>query len=350
MEKLKVAILGATGIVGQRLVSLLHRHPWFEVEGLYASKRHHGRRYSEAVEWVLEEEIPESIADTRVYEADPESLSPRDYDLVFSALPSDVARSVEPVLAKKGFVVVSNSSAYRLDSDVPLIVPEVNPDHIYVAGLQEGRGWRGRIYKVPNCTTIILSLTLKPLLDRFGLSRVIVSSMQAVSGAGLRGVPSLYILDNLVPFIEGEEEKVEAETLKILSSLEGGRLRDPGFIVSASTHRVPVLEGHTIAVFVETREEADPVEASKAMEGFKPSYLGKTLPSAPPRPLKVRRENDRPQPRLDRMEGNGMTVVVGRIRRDRALGGVKYVAMGSNTVRGAAGNAVLIAELLASSL
>ena len=350
MDKLRVAILGATGVVGQRLVSLLHRHPWFEIGGLYSSERHHGRRYGDVVEWILEEEIPESMADSRVYRVDPEALSPREYSLVFSALPSEIAQAMEPELARKGLIVVSNSSPYRLDSDIPLLVPEVNPDHVSLASLQEKRGWRGRIYKVPNCTTIILSMTLKPLLDEFGLSRVVVSSMQAVSGAGLRGVPSLRILDNLVPFIEGEEEKVETEPLKILGAIEGNRVRDPGFRVTASTHRVPVLEGHTLAIFVETRKEADPIEVARVMEDFKPSYLGKSLPSAPSRPLKVRREEDRPQPRLDRMEGKGMTVVVGRIRKDKALGGVKYVAMGSNTIRGAAGNAVLIAELLVSGL
>ena len=348
MDKLKVAILGATGLVGQRLALMLERHPWFEVTGLYSSTRH-GVMYRDAVEWILEEPIPGYIGDLVLEKARPDAMSPRDYDLVFSALPSEAALELEPALARRGFTIVSNSSPLRLEDDIPLVIPEINPDHLELASLQARRGWRGRVYKVPNCTTIILSITLKPLMESFGLRRVLVSSMQAISGAGLRGLPSMRILANIIPFIEGEERKIERETLKILGTLKNGRIEDPGFTVSASAHRVPVIEGHTISVFAETAEKPEPGEVARVMEEFEPRELSTlSLPSAPARLIRVRRENDRPQPRIDALEGGGMTVVVGRIRRDHVMGGVKYIALGSNTIRGAAGNAVLLAELLVS--
>jgi aspartate-semialdehyde dehydrogenase len=349
VDRLRVAVLGATGLVGQRLVSMLHGHPWFELGGLYASTRH-GARYSEAVDWVLEKPLPGEVGEMRVERVDPDAMRPRDYDILFSALPSSAALELEPLLARKGFTIVSNSSPFRLDGDVPLVVPEINPGHLALAGLQSRRGWSGRLYKVPNCTTIILSISLKPLMDRFGLARVIASSMQAVSGAGLRGLPSMYIIGNMIPFIEGEEAKIERETLKILGELDGERVKPPGFKVSASAHRIPVIEGHTVAVFAETLEKPEPGEVARVMEGFEPRHVARlSLPSAPDRLIRVRREESRPQPRLDALEGGGMTIVVGRIREDPVVGGVKYVVLGSNTIRGAAGNAVLMAELLAAT-
>lgn len=347
--KIRAAVLGATGIVGQRFVSLLHAHPWFEVSFLAGSDRSAGRRYGEAVRWIIERRLPADIAEMELHPLDAGSIARGQVDVAFTALPADVAQQVEPELARRGVTVVSNSGNMRLDADIPLIVPEINADHLEVIDYQRRkRGWDGLIVKIPNCTTIILALTLKPLLDEFGARRVIASSMQALSGAGLTGVPSVLILDNLIPYIEGEEEKVERESLKILGATKEG-IVEPNWSlsVSASCHRVMVLEGHTIAAFVELGRRASTKEVARALEEFRGNKIrGLGLPTAPARPVIVRREEDRPQPRLDRMEGGGMSVVVGRIREDRALGGVKYVALGHNTIRGAAGTGVLIAELL----
>ncbi|MEZ0394219.1 MAG: aspartate-semialdehyde dehydrogenase [Desulfurococcaceae archaeon] len=346
----KVAVLGATGIVGQRFVSLLSEHPWFELGVLAASERSTGRKYSEIVRWTLEKPLPDEVGEMIVEQIDPALLDKEGIDIAFSALPPEAAAKVEEELARRGIAVISNASNMRLEPDVPLLIPEVNPEHADVIELQRSRrGWSGSISKVPNCTSIILTLTLKPLHDFFGLSRVVASTMQALSGAGLTGVPSLAILDNLIPFIEGEEDKVEAEPRKMLGALASDGIRpSEEFSISASCHRVMVLEGHTIAAFVELRSRAEPEEVIKAFERFNEENPAKALglPSSPPRPIVVRREQDRPQPRFDRNEGNGMSVVVGRVRKDRALGGIKYVVLGHNTIRGAAGNGVLIAELL----
>lgn len=346
--KRRVAVLGATGIVGQRLVSLLGKHPWFEIASLQASERSAGRPYSEAVKWVIDSPMPKVAEELRLEPLSPSSLA-GEVDIAFTALPAEAAVEVETELAKRGVLVVSNASPMRMEPDIPLLNPEVNADHASALELQRRlRGWSGGIVKVPNCTTAILTLSLKPLLDEFGLRRVIASSMQAISGAGLTGLPAMLIADNLIPFIEGEEEKVESETLKILGSAGAGGIQpNASFVVSASCHRVAVLEGHTIAVFAELGRAADPEEVARAMEEFKGNKIrGMGLPTAPEKPVIVRRERDRPQPRLDRGAGNGMSVVVGRVRADRALGGVKYVVLGHNTIRGAAGNGVLIAEYL----
>lgn len=268
VEKLRAAILGATGIVGQRFISLLYRHPWFEVSSIY-SARHAGERYGDVVKWVVGGELPGEMAEARLERGDPDSVVSDKPDIVFSALPSDAAKDVEPELAKRGLIVVSNSSPFRMERDIPLLIPEINADHVELSRLQERRGWKGRIYKVPNCTTIILAITLKPLLDEYGIEKVIVSSMQSLSGAGLTGVPSMLILDNLIPFIEGEEEKVESETLKILGSLVDGAIKPAPLKVSASTHRVMVLEGHTIAVFAKTRSTVEPEDAARVLKDFK---------------------------------------------------------------------------------
>ncbi|MEO2241687.1 MAG: aspartate-semialdehyde dehydrogenase [Euryarchaeota archaeon] len=350
MPKVRVGVLGATGIVGQRFVSLLVDHPWFELEALTASPRSAGKPYAEASKWYLSEPLPEDVAEMTVLETDPAEVEREaDVDLVFSALPSDVAREVEPRFAEAGFAVASNASAYRMEEDVPLVIPEVNPDHLELIDVQrDERGWDGFIVTNPNCSTIQMVLTLKPLMDEFGIEEVIVSTMQAVSGAGYAGVPSMAILDNLIPYIEGEEEKMETETLKILGELDGDRVKPADLTVSASCHRVPVLDGHTEAIFVSTTEEADPKEAAEVLAEFKGVPQEKDLPTAPERPVIVREEEDRPQPRFDREAGNGMSVVVGRIRRDPVLDGLKYVCVGHNAVRGAAGASVLNAELLVS--
>ncbi|WP_434731487.1 aspartate-semialdehyde dehydrogenase [Thermogladius sp. KZ2Tp1] len=346
----KAAILGATGLVGQRFASLLADHPWFEITLLQSSGKSAGNRYGESVKWVLDSQLPAKVADLPVEPLDPASIAREGVDVVFSALPAEVSVDVELELARKGLVVVSNASPMRMEPDIPLLLPEVNADHVEVLELQRRRrGWSGGIVKVPNCTTSILTLSLKPLLDEFGLRRVVTSSMQAISGAGLTGLPSMLIMDNLIPFIEGEEEKVEEETLKLLGSVgsEGVTLNN-SFAVTASCHRVMVLEGHTIAVFAELEKKSVAVEeVIKAMEEFKGNKIkGLNLPSQPEKPVVVRREPDRPQPRLDREAGRGMSVVVGRVRPDKVMGGVKYVVLGHNTIRGAAGNGVLIAELL----
>lgn len=347
--KKRVAVLGATGIVGQRFVSLLAEHPWFELEMVTASEKVVGRRYLEAVKWVIEKPMPKKVEDLIIEPLDVNMISKEKIDIVFTALPKEVAALVEQDLARKGLVVVSNASNMRLEPDIPLLNPEVNADHIDVVEAQrKNRGWSGFIAKVPNCTTAILTLTLKPLYDEFGIKRVVVSTMQALSGAGLTGVPSMFILDNLIPFIEGEEEKVETESRKILGELEKDRIMfNDKFRVTASCHRVMVLEGHSMAVFVEMEKIADVDEIIKALEEFKGNKIkGMALPTAPEKPLIVRREPDRPQPRLDRLAGDGMSVVVGRIREDKVLNGVKYFAIGHNTLRGAAGTGVLIAELI----
>jgi len=337
----KAAVLGATGMVGQRFLQLLAENPWFEIRVITASEKSVGKKYSEATRWLLGEDMPESLSDLEVQPTDPNSVG--GVDVVFSALPTEVAGKVEEDFAKAGYMVVSNASSHRMDLDVPLLNPEVNAEHVHLIDKQRRkRKWDGAIVTNPNCTTTILTLSLKPVLDKFGLGRVLVSSMQALSGAGYPGVPSLDIVDNVIPFIQKEEEKVQSETLKIFGSIE-----EPAPIkVSASCHRVCTLDGHTEAVFVETKKETDPLEVKEAMDKFRgePQRLG--LPTAPERPIIVRNEEDRPQPHLDRMAGRGMVVVVGRIRRDLALGGIKYIVLGHNTIRGAAGCAILNAELL----
>ncbi|RZN63672.1 MAG: aspartate-semialdehyde dehydrogenase [Thermoproteota archaeon] len=336
----RAAVLGATGIVGQRLVSILSRHPWFELVAVTASEKSSGKKYGEAVNWVIEDPIPESVKDLVLQQ----SLTD-DVDIVFSALSADVAAEVEVNLARKGYFVVSNASNMRLDSTIPLLNPEVNAGHIEVLELQRKLyEWEGAILKVPNCVTAILTLALKPIFDEFGVDLVVVSTMQAISGAGLSGLPAMSIQDNIIPHIEGEEAKVENETRKIFGKLEQRGIVQCGINVTASCHRVPVLEGHSIAVFARLMKNTDPDEVIRAIESFKTNEIRNFgLPTAPKKPIIVRREVDRPQPRLDRKEG--MAVVVGRIREDRALGGIKFFALGHNTIRGAAGTAVLIAEL-----
>jgi aspartate-semialdehyde dehydrogenase len=347
-ERLRVAVLGATGLVGQRFVARLSRHPWFELEALYSSPEKAGLRYGEAVQWVIDEHPDDYVWEERLKPLKPEDVAREGFDIVFSALPSGVARDVEVELARLGVRVVSNASPLRMEPDIPLLNPEVNADHARLVELQSGRGWKGWIAKVPNCTTAILTLALKPLHDEYRVKRVTVATMQAVTGAGLRGVPSTVIIDNLIPFIPGEEEKVETESRKILGTLGDTRVEPAGFKVTAITTRVPVLDGHTEAVFVELEEPpATADEAASVLEEFKGNKIKSMgLPSAPEKPVIVRREEDRPQPRLDRLAGNGMTVTVGRLSLDPVTGGVKMVILGHNTIRGAAGNGVLIAELL----
>ena len=343
----RACVLGATGLVGQRFVSILASHPWFDLEILCASDKYAGKSYGECVRWMLEDPPPRSVEDLKLYKVDPKVIMDEKPDIVFSALSSDVAEVIEVELVKRGLSVVSNASPMRMDPHIPLLNPEVNAHHINIVGFQRRRGWKGALLKVPNCTTAILTLSLKPIMDEFGMRRIIVSTMQAVSGGGIRGVSSVEIIDNVIPYIRGEEEKVESETLKILGDLSENGIRQARIKVSASCHRVMVLDGHLESVFIETKRKADVEEVITALEEFRSNMLkGLNLPSAPKDPIIVRREPDRPQPRLDRFEGRGMSIVVGRIREDKALGGLKFIVLGHNTIRGAAGTAVLIGELL----
>jgi aspartate-semialdehyde dehydrogenase len=340
-KRIPVAVLGATGSVGQRFVQLLADHPWFEVAEVVASDRSAGKCYSEAAEWRLTADMPDAARGLVVKDYGDELSSP----VAFSALPGEVAGEIEARLAKSGHAVLSNASTYRMDPDVPLVIAEVNADHIKgIERQKQNRGWAGYIITNGNCTAITLSLSLKPLHDAFGLDAVMVTTMQAISGAGYPGVPSLDMLDNVVPFISTEEEKMSEEARKFLGSYDGEfTLAD--FKVSASCNRVLVRDGHTEAVSVRLKNKATPEEAIEAFETFRgrPQELG--LPSAPKQPVVVRREKNRPQPILDRDTHGGMASVVGRIRPCDILD-LKYTVLGHNTVRGAAGASVLNAELL----
>ncbi|NYT00783.1 MAG: aspartate-semialdehyde dehydrogenase [Methanocellales archaeon] len=334
---IKVGILGATGAVGQRFVQLLADHPWFELTTLTASDRSAGKKYGEIARWRLDVPLPDSVKDLKILPTSPDGV---DADIVFSALPASIAKYVEPKFAEAGFVVASNASSYRMESDVPLMIPEINPDHLGLIEIQrDNRNWDGYIVTNPNCTTIVMALTLGPLMQ-FDIEKLYVATMQAVSGAGYEGVTSMAILDNIVPYIGGEEEKVESESQKILGEFDGSRVKNADFSVSASCHRVPVMDGHTEAIWAIMREDPTPKEVKSAFRGFRCDEV-KGLPTAPEKSIIVHDSEDRPQPRLDRDAGNGMSVSVGRIRE-----GIKYIAVGHNTIRGAAGASVLNAEFL----
>jgi aspartate-semialdehyde dehydrogenase len=341
-----VCILGATGMVGQRFIELLADHPTFEITALTASKRSAGQRYEDAATWYLDSKIPESVKDIIVVDTDPDEV--KDVEIVFSALPANIAAVVEPKFAES-CIVASNASAMRMEPDVPLVIPEVNPEHLDLVEIQqENRGWDGFVVTNPNCSTIALVLTLKPLYDQFDIKRVYVSTMQAVSGAGYDGVPSMAIVDNLVPFIGGEEEKIENETLHLLGDFDGETIIPASFGVSTSCHRVAVLDGHTEAVFIEMGEDFEVDDVKQSFTEFTGLPQKLNLHSAPLRPLVIREEENRPQPRMDRNEENGMAVVVGRIRKDLVFDkNLKYVLVGHNTIRGAAGASILNAELIA---
>lgn len=335
-KPIRAGILGATGAVGQRFVQALTDHPWFEITSLAASEKSAGKQYRDAANWRLDVPLPEEVADMEVVPVDPSRV---DADVVFSALPASTAMVVEEAFAKNGFAVASNASAYRMVEDVPLVIPEVNADHLDLIEVQQdNRGWDGYIITNPNCSTIMMTVTFKPLMQ-FGLSNVTVATMQAISGAGYNGVSSMAILDNVVPYIGNEEDKLETEPQKLLGEFDGSQIVKADFEVSASCHRVPVMDGHTEAIWATMDDDPSPEEVRKAFLDFDPK-LG-DLPTEPEKPLIVRDEEDRPQPRLDRNAGNGMSVSVGRIRE-----GIRYVAMGHNTIRGAAGASVLNAELL----
>ena len=341
----KVAILGATGTVGQRFIQLLQGHPWFQIEVLAASERSAGKKYKDACNWLLESNLPGEIAEKPVVHADVESVEKAGkIDFVFSALPGDLAGPVEAEFAAI-YPVFSKASSHRMDNDVPLIIPEVNPDHAALIPVQKRfRGWKGFISTDPNCSTIQLAMTLKPLMQ-FGLSQVMVSTMQALSGAGYPGVPSLDIIDNVVPYISKEEEKMECEPLKILGTFDGNKICPADFVLSSSCHRVNVRDGHLESVFVKLDNRPTLEEVEKAFSQFRGEPQKLKLPSAPETPIVVRKEPNRPQPRYDRDAGKGMSVVVGRIRKDPIMT-MKYLCLGHNTIRGAAGAGILSAEYM----
>lgn len=343
-DKIRVGILGATGVVGQRLLSLLADHPWFEPVWLAASERSRGLAYGEAARWHLKTPLPARFAALPLREARPDDCDAR---LVFSALDAAVAAELEPRFAAAGHLVVSNSSALRMRADVPLLVPEINPDHLNLLRCQpDYRRARGGVITNPNCATVGLVLALAPLERAFGVDRVFVVTMQAVSGAGYPGVASLDILGNVIPYIAKEEEKVESEAAKILGRLDGdGAIAPAGFTVSAQCNRVAVEDGHLESVSVKLKRPASLEEVKSAFEGFRgrPQELG--LPTAPERPLLVVAAPDRPQPRADAESGAGMSAVVGRLR-PCPLFDWKFTVLSHNTIRGAAGAALLNAELL----
>jgi aspartate-semialdehyde dehydrogenase len=336
---LPVGLLGATGAVGQRLVSLLEHHPRFELAWVAASERSVGQAYESVARWSLPSPLPSRAGRLELLACDPEATP--EVPLVMSALDADQARKLERRFAARGSLVVSNASAHRMDADVPLLVPEVNPDHL---ALLDGQDLAGGLIANPNCTTVALVLALKPLVDAFGVRSVRVVSMQAISGAGLPGPASLSMLDNVVPHIPGEEGKLETEPQRILGRLLDGAVQPAALKVSAQCNRVPVSDGHLLSVSVELEAEADAGEILSAWRGFRglPQELG--LPTAPEQPVVVLEEPDAPQPRLHRDLGGGMACSVGRLRRD-PLGDWRFVALGHNTIRGAAGGALLCAEL-----
>lgn len=340
---IEVGVLGATGMVGQHFVKFLAGHPWFKLTWVGASDRSAGKKYSEATSWRLGGTMPEGVANLTVEECKPGN-APK---LVFSATDASVATEIEQSFAKAGHSVVSNSRNHRMEADVPLLVPEINAGHLHVLAAQKAkRGWSGQIVTNPNCSTIVLTLGLAPL-KQFGIQRTIVTTLQAISGAGYPGVPSMDITANVIPYIGMEEEKMECETQKILGEFSGGAFHAHPMGVSAHCNRVPVIDGHTAAISVDL--SADPSEAD-IIEAFN-SYRGlpqeRNLPSAPKQPVIYMTERDRPQPRRDVERENGMAVFTGRLRKCPVLD-YKFLALGHNTVRGAAGAAVLNAELMYS--
>ncbi len=342
-KKLRVGILGATGMVGQRFIQLLENHPQFEITALAASDRSQGKSFEQACSWRLAGEMPASVRSMTVAAPEP----PLDCELVFSSLPGDIARASEGAFARAGFPVISNSSAYRMDADVPLLIPEVNHEHLELLDVQRrnGNGQQGFIVTNPNCSTIMLALALAPLHLRFGVASVVATTMQALSGAGYPGVASLAISDNVLPFIEGEEEKIEAETLKILGRFNADTIDAAPIKVSAQCNRVNVSDGHLATVRVKLVQPATIAEVGDALSSFTALPQELKLHSAPERPIIVREESDRPQPRLDREAGAGMSVTIGRLQPDNVLD-YRFVALSHNTIRGAAGAAILNAELL----
>ena len=345
ISQIPVAVLGATGSVGQRFVSLLDNHPWFKVVALAASDRSVGQKYSQAARWVLDDPMPAYARDMVVVPASTDCI---DAKIIFSALHTEVANEVEPQFAQAGAAVCSNASSYRRGIDIPLLLPEINADHIQLVKHQRtSRGWSGCIVTNPNCTSTGLTIALKALNNAFRVKQVIAVSLQALSGAGYPGVPSLDIMDNIIPNVAngGEEEKVEWEPRKMLGTLNENKIELADIVFSAHTNRVAVIDGHTVCASVKLEEAVEPEAAIQALREFTAHPSARDLPSSPRPVIEVREEADRPQPRLDRLAGKGMTTVVGRVRRDPILD-LKFVVLSHNTIRGSAGASIYNAELL----
>lgn len=341
--RIEVGILGATGMVGQHFIKFLVGHPWFEVKWLGASDRSAGKKYREAVSWHLAGTMPESVEDLTVEDSKPGN-APR---LLFSAMDASVATEIEQAFAQAGHIVVSNSKNHRMDRDVPLLVPEINPDHLkLVPAQQRTRGWKGQIVTNPNCSTVTLTMGLAPLKP-FGITKLVATTLQAISGAGYPGVASMDIVANVIPHIGGEEEKMQQETQKILGEFRGDHIEPLAAQVSAHCNRVPVVDGHTVTVSVELSAKPSIAELHGAYETFTAVPQQRRLPSAPSRPVIYMHEANRPQPRKDAERERGMAAFVGRLRPCPVLD-YKFVALGHNTIRGAAGAAVLNAELMHS--
>lgn len=343
-DRIPVGILGATGMVGQEFVSFLRDHPWFDLVWLGASDRSAGKTYRDATTWRLGGTTPAHVRHMVVSECKPTADAPR---LMFSAMDASVAGEIEQAFAKAGHIIVSNSRNHRMDDDVPLLVPEINADHLkLITAQQHKRGWNGTIVTNPNCSTVVLVMALAPL-KKFGIRKVIVTTMQAISGAGYPGVASMDINANVIPFISGEEEKMQRETQKILGDFSDSRVIPLAAQVSASCNRVPVVDGHTLSISVEFEHKPGEGEIISAFHAWRGIPQEKGLPSAPPCPVIYMEEPDRPQPRRDVERENGMAVFIGRLRHCPVLD-YKFIALGHNTVRGAAGAAVLNAELMKS--
>jgi aspartate-semialdehyde dehydrogenase len=340
--RIEVGILGATGMVGQNFIRFLQGHPWFDLTWLGASDRSAGKKYADAMTWHFGA-VPETVAGLTVEDCKPGN-APR---LLFSAMDAGVATDIERAFAQAGHVVVSNSRNHRMERDVPLLVPEINADHLkLVAGQQRARGWKGQIVTNPNCSTIVLTMGLAPF-KQFGIAKIIATTLQAVSGAGYPGVPSMDIIGNVVPFIGMEEEKMEQETQKILGDFAGDHIDPLPAKMSAHCNRVPVVDGHTVTVSVELSAKPSEADVRHAVENFSAIPQQRNLPSAPKRPVIYMTENNRPQPRKDAERERGMAAFMGRLRPCPVLD-YKFVALGHNTIRGAAGAAVLNAELMHS--
>ena len=341
-KKIPVGVLGGTGMVGQHFVKFLQNHPWFELTWVGASDRSAGKPYREATSWRLDGGMPSSVADLAVYESKPGNGAPK---LMFSAMDASVATEIERAFAEAGHTVVSNSRNHRMEPDVPLLVPEINFDHLRAVAKQKGRGWKGQIVTNPNCSTIVMTLGLAPLKP-FGIKRLVATTLQAISGAGYPGVPSMDITANVIPYIGNEEEKMQSETQKIMGEWDG-EFRPLQAAVSAHCNRVPVADGHMVCISVELNEKPGVEALRKAFDTYTSVPQQRKLPSAPPRPVIYMEQADRPQPRRDAERENGMAVFVGRLRECPVFD-YKFIACGHNTVRGAAGAAVLNAELMQS--
>lgn len=346
MRKIRAALLGATGAVGQRYIKMLDGHPFITLDVLMGGESA-GKKYGEAVHWLFPDAIPERYAQEKVRRARPESAE--GCDVVFSALPSEAAGEIEEDFARSGLTVVSEASSHRMDPEVPLMVPEINPEHLRLLDNQGKRkGWKGAIATTPNCTVTGLAMVLKPLLDDFAAEKAIVTTMQALSGAGYPGVPSLAITENVIPYIKNEEEKVAREAKKILGTLQSGMIQQNEIRMGVCCNRVQVIDGHTETLYAEFPGKVDPQEVARVLTNFRGRPQILKLHTAPERPIIVRQENDRPQPRLDRMAGTvpGMSVTVGRLRNGIDQRSLQLTLLSHNTIRGAAGTAILTAELM----